>query len=52
MSLYIATGSVDTDLSPQALKELLCEGLAKLGQRNNVLAVPPDQSREHSAPEN
>jgi nickel-dependent lactate racemase len=48
MSLYIAVGSIDTDLLPQALKELLSEGLAKLGERNNVLAVPPDQSREHS----
>ena len=48
MSLYCATGSVDTDLSPQQLKNLLSEGLAKLGERKNVLAVPPDQSREHS----
>jgi nickel-dependent lactate racemase len=48
MSLYVATGSVDTDLSSQTLKELLSEGLAKLGTRNNVLVVPPDQSREHS----
>jgi nickel-dependent lactate racemase len=48
MSLYFATGSVDTDLSPEKLKELLSEGLAKLGERKNVLAVPPDQTREHS----
>ena len=48
MSLYCAHGSVDTDLSLQQLKELLAESLAKLGERNNVLAVPPDQSREHS----
>jgi nickel-dependent lactate racemase len=48
MSLYLATGSVDTELSPQQLKALLSEGLAKLGERKNVLAVPPDQSREHS----
>ena len=48
MSLYCSVGSVDTDLSPQQLKELLVESLAKLGARNNVLAVPPDQSREHS----
>src|ERR1035437_8044228 len=48
MSLYCATGSVDTDLSPQQLKDLLTESLAKLGQRNRVLAVPPDQTREHS----
>ena len=48
MSLYCATGSVDTDLSAQQLKDLLSESLAKLGERKNVLAVPPDQSREHS----
>jgi nickel-dependent lactate racemase len=48
MSLYCAVGSVDTDLSPRQLKDLLAENLAKLGQRSKVLAVPPDQSREHS----
>ena len=48
MSLYSATGSVETDLSPTELKDLLTESLAKLGQRHHVLAVPPDQSREHS----
>ena len=31
MSLYCSIGSVDTDLSPQQLNELLAEGLAKLG---------------------
>jgi len=48
MSLYCSVGSVDTELSSQQLKELLVESLARLGARNNVLAVPPDQSREHS----
>jgi nickel-dependent lactate racemase len=48
MSLYCAVGSADTDLSPQQLKELLSESLAKLGERHSVLAVPPDQTREHS----
>jgi nickel-dependent lactate racemase len=48
MSLFCSAGSVDTDLSPQQLQELLEEALAKLGPRNRVLAVPPDQSREHS----
>jgi nickel-dependent lactate racemase len=48
MSLYCAIGSVDTDLSPQQLKDLLTESLAKLGERHKVLAVPPDQTREHS----
>ena len=48
MSLYISTGSIDTDLTPRQLNDLLVEGLAKLGQRNRVLVVPPDQTREHS----
>jgi nickel-dependent lactate racemase len=48
MSLYCAQGGIETDLSPRRLKDLLAESLAKLGQRNRVLAVPPDQSREHS----
>ena len=39
---------VDTDISPQQLNDLLAESLSKLGPRNKVLAVPPDQSREHS----
>jgi nickel-dependent lactate racemase len=41
-------GSVESDLSPQQLKDLLTQSLAKLGERSRVLAVPPDQSREHS----
>jgi nickel-dependent lactate racemase len=48
MSLYCAIGSVDTDLTPRQLNDLLVEGLAKLGPRNKVLAVPPDQTRAHS----
>ena len=48
MSLYCAVGSVDTDLTSQQLNDLLVEGLAKLGARNKVLAVPPDQTRAHS----
>jgi len=47
MSLYCAKGGVEADLFPQ-LEDLLAESLAKLGQRNRVLAVPPDQSRLHS----
>ncbi len=47
MSLYCAKGGVEADLFPQ-LKDLLAESLAKLGQRDRVLAVPPDQSRLHS----
>jgi nickel-dependent lactate racemase len=48
MSLYCSIGGVDTDLTPQQLNDLLVESLAKLGSRNNVLAVPPDQTRAHS----
>jgi nickel-dependent lactate racemase len=48
MSLYCAIGSVDTDLTTRQLNDLLVEGLAKLGPRNKVLAVPPDQTRAHS----
>jgi nickel-dependent lactate racemase len=32
----------------QQLRDLLLESLAKLGKRNRVLVVPPDQSRVHS----
>ena len=48
MSLYCSTGSIDTDLSPRQLNDLLVEALTKLGDRKSILAVPPDQSREHS----
>ncbi len=48
MSLYCARGSIDTDFSVEQLRELFAESLAKLGERSSVLAVPPDQSREHS----
>ncbi len=48
MSLLCAIGSVDTDLSSQQLEELLTESLTKLGKRSRVLAVPPDQTRQHS----
>jgi len=48
MSLFCAIGSTDTDLTPVQLKELLTYGLAKLGDRSRVLAVPPDQTRAHS----
>jgi nickel-dependent lactate racemase len=41
-------GSVGSELSPQVLHDSLVESLAKLGRRERVLAVPPDQSRVHS----
>jgi nickel-dependent lactate racemase len=48
MSLYCSVGSVFTDLTAEQLKTLLGETLVKLGPRNRVLAVPPDQTRAHS----
>ncbi|AXC11563.1 putative D-mannonate dehydrogenase [Acidisarcina polymorpha] len=48
MSLYCAIGSPTTELSSQQLQALLSEGLAKLGERRRVLAVPPDETRSHS----
>ena len=48
MSLYCAKGSVETDLSPQQLHDLLLESLAELGTRRRVLVVPPDKTRVHS----
>jgi nickel-dependent lactate racemase len=48
MRISCALGGVDVDLSEQRLSELLSENLAKLGQRNRVLAVPPDITRYHS----
>src|SRR5271157_4940705 len=47
MSLYCAVGGVDSDVTLQ-LAQLLAEGLAKLGERKRVLAVPPDLTRLHS----
>jgi nickel-dependent lactate racemase len=48
MSLYCSVGNADTDLSSDDLKALLTDALSRLGPRSSVLAVPPDQSREHS----
>jgi nickel-dependent lactate racemase len=48
MSIYCAKGSVDTDLSSRQLNDLFTETLVNLGERNRVLAVPSDQTCEHS----
>lgn len=48
MSLFCAIGSEDTELTHQQLQQLLNEALDQLGTRKRVLAIPPDQSREHS----
>ncbi len=48
MSTYCAVGTAETDLSLSELNTLLVQSLAKLGDRQRVLAVPPDQTRAHS----
>ena len=48
MSLYCAAGSEHSDYSPDQLKHLLSEALARLGPRSSVLAIPPDITRLHS----
>src|ERR1700675_1653266 len=48
MSLYCDKGSVETELSPKQLHDMLLESLAKIGDRKSVLLVPPDKSRVHS----
>ncbi len=46
--IYYSTGSKDADLSHEDLKRGLFEGLAKLGNKKKVLAIPPDYTRFHS----
>ena len=48
MSLFFAAGSPTTEMSPTKVRSNLFEALDKLGQRNKVLAVPPDFTRMHS----
>ena len=48
MSLYVAKGSPDAELSDDELKSLLFQALDAIGPRRRVLAVPPDQTRIHS----
>ena len=48
MSLYVAQGGLDLELSLTEAKDLLFEALAKLGDRRHVLAVPPDLTRKDS----
>jgi nickel-dependent lactate racemase len=48
VSLYCATGAPDLELSAAQLQILLQNTLAKLGERQRVLAVPPDITRFHS----
>ena len=48
MSLFFAAGSATTEMSPAEVRSNLFQALDKLGQRNKVLAVPPDFTRMHS----
>ena len=48
MSLFFATGSPSTEMSPAEIRAGLNVALTKLGERKKVLAVPPDFTRFHS----
>jgi nickel-dependent lactate racemase len=48
MSLYLAKGSRDLEISPTESRSLLFEAPGKLGERVHVLAVPPDVTRKDS----
>ena len=48
MSLFLAVGSREMEISPSEAKAYLFEALGKLGERKRVLAVPPDFTRFHS----
>lgn len=48
MSLFLEIGSERSDLSSADLKEGLFQALRAIGQRNRVLAIPPDMTRLHS----
>jgi nickel-dependent lactate racemase len=48
MSLFFEIGSEQSDLSLADLKNGLFQALRALGQRDRVIAIPPDMSRFHS----
>jgi nickel-dependent lactate racemase len=48
MSLYCAQGGQDVELSFSELRDFLFAALDRLGTRQKVLAVPPDQTRAAS----
>ncbi|MEK6269547.1 MAG: lactate racemase domain-containing protein [Planctomycetales bacterium] len=48
MSLYCATGSIDTVIRREQLQDILFESLEQIGQRKRVVVVPPDYTRVHS----
>ena len=47
--MFIGVGSENSQLSPQAHRELLYDALDSFKDRKNVLAIPPDFTRFHSA---
>ena len=48
MSLFFAAGSPEMEMSAAEVRAGLFEALGKLGERQKVLAVPPDFTRFHS----
>ena len=48
MSLYSATGSRETEFTPNELKQTLFGVFDALGARRRVLCIPPDFTRYHS----
>jgi nickel-dependent lactate racemase len=48
MSLLLAHGSPETEISSEQLRQLLFATLGNLGERRRVIAVPPDQTRAAS----
>jgi nickel-dependent lactate racemase len=48
MSLFFEIGSEQSELSPADLKNGLFQALRALGQRDRVLAIPPDMTRFRS----
>src|SRR5882757_541013 len=48
MSLFYEIGSEQTDLSAVDMKNGLFDALRSIGQRDRVLAIPPDLTRIHS----
>lgn len=46
--IYYAKGSITTALTEREIKEGLYTALEKLGDKNKVLAIPPDFTRFHS----
>ena len=48
MSLYVAKGNPEREISSPEMQSLLFEALGKLGERRHVLAVPPDLTRRES----